>query len=122
MSKRCEDHYKKKIEILKDQTNKQKFLLLYRDLLNRITSLQVKERLWKAQKDSEESVRKGLSQYFAYVEELGDFYTEAQHVNADQVTVPVCVFVSVCLPSYPFCNMYQGLCIKFLFFNILKGF
>jgi len=72
----------------------------YHMLYNPPRTQEVKERLWKAQKDSEESVRKGLSQYFAYVEELGDFYTEGQHVNADQDphTVFECLESMICKP------------------------
>jgi len=73
----------------------------YHMLYNPPRTQEVKERLWKAQKDSEESVRKGLSQYFAYVEELGDFYTEAQHVNADQVTSDCpCLCFCLCVPAF----------------------
>lgn len=56
----------------------------YHMLYNPPRSQEVKERLWRNPKNSEENVRKHLSQYFAYVEELSDFYVDGQHINADQ--------------------------------------
>jgi adenylate kinase len=56
----------------------------YHNLYNPPQSQEVKERLCKHPSDTEEEVRKRLSQYHAYVEEIADFYTDAQHVNADQ--------------------------------------
>jgi len=72
----------------------------YHTLYNPPRSQEVKERLWKNPKDSEENVRKLLSQYFAYVEELGDLYTDGQHVNADQDphTVFECLESMICKP------------------------
>jgi len=72
----------------------------YHTLYNPPRSQEVKDRLWKNPADSEESVRKALSQYFAYVEELGDFYLEGQHVNADQDphTVFECLESMICKP------------------------
>ena len=49
-----------------------------------VSFTKVKDRLWRNPKNSEENVRKHLSQYFAYVEELGDYYVDGQHINADQ--------------------------------------
>jgi adenylate kinase len=55
---------------------------------------QVKERLQIRPGDSEEEVRKRLSNYNAYTEELDDYYGDtAQHVNADQD--PHTVFESI---------------------------
>ncbi|GFR93133.1 adenylate kinase 8-like [Elysia marginata] len=56
----------------------------YHMLYNPPRSQEVKDRLWRNPKNSEENVRKHLSQYFAYVEELSDFYVDGQHINADQ--------------------------------------
>ncbi|CAG5136512.1 unnamed protein product [Candidula unifasciata] len=72
----------------------------YHMLYNPPRSLQVKERLWKHPRDSEENVRKQLSQYLAYAEELYEFYTEGQHINADQDphTVFECLESLICKP------------------------
>ncbi|XP_005108850.1 adenylate kinase 8 [Aplysia californica] len=72
----------------------------YHTLYNPPRSQEVKDRLWKNPKDGEENVRKLLSQYFAYVEELSDFYLDGQHVNADQDphTVFECLESMICKP------------------------
>lgn len=56
----------------------------YHMLYNPPQSQEVKERLCKLPSDTEEEVRKRLAQYHTYVEEIADYYTDAQHVNADQ--------------------------------------
>lgn len=72
----------------------------YHTLYNPPRSQDVKDRLWRNPKDNEENVRKLLSQYFAYVEELSDFYVDGQHVNADQDphTVFECLESMICKP------------------------
>lgn len=56
----------------------------YHMLYNPPRTPEVKERLQRFPKDSEDEVRKRLAQYHAYVEEIADFYLDGQHVNADQ--------------------------------------
>ncbi|KAK3087522.1 hypothetical protein FSP39_006998 [Pinctada imbricata] len=56
----------------------------YHMLYNPPRTQEVIDRLETAPKDSENQVKQRLAQYNAYVEELSDFYTDAQHVNADQ--------------------------------------
>lgn len=53
-------------------------------LYNPPRTQEIKDRLVKHPKDSEEEVRKRLMQYHAYVEELVDYYVDAQHMIADQ--------------------------------------
>jgi len=53
-------------------------------LYNPPQTQEVKERLCQQPSDTEDAVRQRLAQYHTYVEEIADFYTEAQHVNADQ--------------------------------------
>ncbi|KAL8578917.1 hypothetical protein ACOMHN_001879 [Nucella lapillus] len=45
---------------------------------------EVKERLVQHPHDTEDAVRKRLAHYHAYVEEITDYYLDAQHVIADQ--------------------------------------
>ena len=56
----------------------------YHMLYNPPRTQEDKDRLQGHPGDEEEEVRKWLSQYNAYVEEIGDCYTEGQHVNGDQ--------------------------------------
>ncbi|XP_069121761.1 adenylate kinase 8-like [Argopecten irradians] len=56
----------------------------YHMLYNPPRTEDVKERLQKHPKDESEQVNKRLATYNAYVEEISDFYVDAQHVNADQ--------------------------------------
>lgn len=56
----------------------------YHMLYNPPRTQEIKERLQKHPKDGEDAVRRRLAEYSAYVEELADYYTEGQHVNADQ--------------------------------------
>lgn len=56
----------------------------YHMLYNPPRTQEIKERLQKHPKDGEDAVRQRLAEYSAYVEELADYYTEGQHVNADQ--------------------------------------
>ncbi|PVD22287.1 hypothetical protein C0Q70_18096 [Pomacea canaliculata] len=56
----------------------------YHMLYNPPRTQEIKDRLVKHPKDSEEEVRKRLMQYHAYVEELVDYYVDAQHMIADQ--------------------------------------
>uniref|UniRef100_A0A0B6ZSC5 Nucleoside-diphosphate kinase n=1 Tax=Arion vulgaris TaxID=1028688 RepID=A0A0B6ZSC5_9EUPU len=79
-----------------DPTTGERYHMLY----NPPRSQQVKDRLWKNPRDYEENVRKQLSQFIAHVEELSDFYTEGQHINADQDphTVFECLESLICKP------------------------
>ena len=65
----------------------------YHMLYNPPRTQEIKERLEIHKKDTEEQVRKRLAQYHAYCEELQDFYTFGEHVNADQD--PHTVFESI---------------------------
>ena len=56
----------------------------YHMLYNPPRTQEVKERLEQHPSDTEQTVKQKLAQYHAYVEEIADYYTEAQHVNADQ--------------------------------------
>ena len=56
----------------------------YHMLYNPPRTQEVKERLQQHPSDRDEIVRQKLAQYHAYVEEIADYYTEGQHVNADQ--------------------------------------
>ncbi|XP_046560875.1 adenylate kinase 8-like [Haliotis rubra] len=56
----------------------------YHMLYNPPRTPEVKERLQRFPKDSDNEVRKRLAQYHAYIEEIADFYLDGQHVNADQ--------------------------------------
>jgi len=56
----------------------------YHTLYNPPQTQEVKERLQQHAKDTEQAVRQRLAQYNTYEEEISDYYTEAQHVNADQ--------------------------------------
>ncbi|XP_013418058.1 adenylate kinase 8-like [Lingula anatina] len=56
----------------------------YHMLYNPPRTQEVKERLRRAPKDSPEEVQKRLGAYQAFVDELTDYYVDAQHVNADQ--------------------------------------
>ena len=49
-----------------------------------MTIFSVQDRLIIHQKDSEDEVRKRLANFNAYSEEIGDYYEDSQHVNADQ--------------------------------------
>lgn len=53
-------------------------------LYNPPRTQEIKERLKKHPKDGEDAVRQRLAEYSAYVEEIADYYTDGQHVNADQ--------------------------------------
>lgn len=53
-------------------------------LYNPPRTQEIKERLHKHPKDGDDAVRQRLAEYSSYVEEIADYYTEAQHVNADQ--------------------------------------
>lgn len=56
----------------------------YHLLYNPPRTQEVKERLQCRPSDSGTEVRKRLSQYHAYIEEIADYYGNAQHINADQ--------------------------------------
>ncbi|KAK7094985.1 adenylate kinase 8-like [Littorina saxatilis] len=56
----------------------------YHMLYNPPPTQEVKARLDRHPQDQEEAVRKRLAQYHAYVEEISDYYLDAQHVIADQ--------------------------------------
>ena len=56
----------------------------YHMLYNPPQSQEVKERLQQHPSDTEDAVRERLSQYHTYVEEIADYYTDGQRVNADQ--------------------------------------
>ena len=56
----------------------------YHMLYNPPRTQEVKDRLVYHPKDQEEAVRKRLAQYHAYVEEIADYYLDAQHIIADQ--------------------------------------
>ena len=56
----------------------------YHMLYNPPRTQEVKDRLIYHPQDQEEAVRKRLAQYHAYVEEIADYYLDAQHVIADQ--------------------------------------
>ena len=56
----------------------------YHMLYNPPRTQEVKDRLCRSPKDSEDAVRKRLMQYNAYTEEIADFYIDGQHINADQ--------------------------------------
>jgi len=56
----------------------------YHMLYNPPRTQEVKDRLQIHPKDTDENVRKRLTQYHTYSEELSDYYEEAQHINADQ--------------------------------------
>ena len=45
---------------------------------------QVKDRLIVSPKDEDEAVRKQLASYHTFAEELSDYYSDSQHVGADQ--------------------------------------
>ncbi|CAL1545587.1 unnamed protein product [Lymnaea stagnalis] len=79
-----------------DPITGEKYHLLY----NPPISQEVKDRLWKNEKDSEENVSKQLSRFYSYTEELLDYYTDCQHVNADQDphTVFECLESMICKP------------------------
>ncbi|KAI8779473.1 adenylate kinase 8-like [Biomphalaria glabrata] len=79
-----------------DPVTGEKYHLLY----NPPISQEVKDRLWKNEKDSVENVQKNLSQFVAFSEELLDYYTEGQHVNSDQDphTVFECLESMICKP------------------------
>ena len=65
----------------------------YHMLYNPPRTQEVKDRLKIRPKDTDEAVRKRQSQYQTYIEELQDFYTFGQHINADQD--PHTVFESI---------------------------
>ncbi|KAH3886530.1 hypothetical protein DPMN_010541 [Dreissena polymorpha] len=56
----------------------------YHMLYNPPQTQEVKERLLQHPSDTEDSVRQRLAQYHTYVEEIADYYVDAQHINADQ--------------------------------------
>ncbi|KAL5012337.1 hypothetical protein ScPMuIL_010888 [Solemya velum] len=56
----------------------------YHLLYNPPRTQEVKERLECRPSDCDQEVRKRLSQYHAYIEEIADYYSDAQHINADQ--------------------------------------
>jgi adenylate kinase len=56
----------------------------YHMMYNPPRTQEVKDRLEVHPKDNDESVRKRLAQYHAYVEEIVDYYVDGQHINADQ--------------------------------------
>ncbi|CAH1787369.1 unnamed protein product [Owenia fusiformis] len=56
----------------------------YHMLYNPPRTQEVKERLERHPKDSEENVRKRLSEFNTYMEEISDCYPDCQHINADQ--------------------------------------
>ncbi|WAR01696.1 KAD8-like protein [Mya arenaria] len=56
----------------------------YHMMYNPPQTQEVKERLCQQPSDTEDAVRQRLAQYHTYVEEIADFYLDAQHVNADQ--------------------------------------
>lgn len=63
-----------------DQITGERYHMLY----NPPRTQEVKERLQQHPSDTDDTVRQKLAQYHAYVEEIADYYTEGQHVNADQ--------------------------------------
>ncbi|ELT89859.1 hypothetical protein CAPTEDRAFT_200548 [Capitella teleta] len=65
----------------------------YHLLYNPPRTQEVKDRLKISPKDEEEAVRKRLADYHAYSEELADFYSDSQRINADQD--PHTVFESI---------------------------
>lgn len=56
----------------------------YHNLYNPPRTEEVKARLTRHPKDESGEVHKRLGVYNAYMEEISDFYVDAQHVNADQ--------------------------------------
>ncbi|XP_071801816.1 adenylate kinase 8-like [Asterias amurensis] len=56
----------------------------YHALYNPPRTNSIKDRSVQHPTDAEEIVRNRLSQYYAYAEEIADFYEDAQHINADQ--------------------------------------
>ncbi|XP_072176313.1 adenylate kinase 8-like [Diadema setosum] len=62
-------------------------------LYNPAPTSDIKERLAQHPADFEETIRNRLSAYYTYAEEIGEFYEDAQHINADQD--PHTVFESV---------------------------
>ncbi|XP_038046287.1 adenylate kinase 8-like [Patiria miniata] len=56
----------------------------YHALYNPPRTNRIKDRSVQHPKDAEEIVRNRLSQYYAYAEEIADFYEDAHHINADQ--------------------------------------
>ncbi|XP_064649202.1 adenylate kinase 8-like [Lineus longissimus] len=56
----------------------------YHMMYNPPRTQEVKDRLEVHPKDTDDAVRKRLSGYHAYVEEIADYYVDGQHINADQ--------------------------------------
>nr|XP_054770114.1 adenylate kinase 8-like [Lytechinus pictus] len=65
----------------------------YHALYNPAPTSDIKERTAQHPVDFEEKIRERLAAYYAYSEEIGDFYEDAQHIIADQD--PHTVFESV---------------------------
>jgi len=65
----------------------------YHLLYNPPLTQEIKDRLSTFPPDDEEQVRKRLSQYHAYSEELTDYYVDGQLINGDQD--PHTVFESI---------------------------
>lgn len=56
----------------------------YHMLYNPPRTQEVKDRLVRHPRDEDAAVHKRLAQYHSYIEELSDYYTDAQHIIADQ--------------------------------------
>ncbi|KAK2170983.1 hypothetical protein NP493_1119g00051 [Ridgeia piscesae] len=56
----------------------------YHILYNPPPTQEIKERLVVDPRDQQDAVKKRLARYNAYMDELADFYTDSQHINADQ--------------------------------------
>lgn len=56
----------------------------YHALYNPPRTVELKDRGSQHPKDVEDDVRQRLSAFYAYAEEIADFYQDAQHINADQ--------------------------------------
>ena len=56
----------------------------YHALYNPPRTTDIKERSAQHPMDAEDTIKQRLSNYYAYAEEIADFYEDAQHINADQ--------------------------------------
>lgn len=56
----------------------------YHALYNPAPTSDIKDRTAQHPADLEEKIRERLAAYYAYSEEISDFYEDAQHINADQ--------------------------------------
>ncbi|KAJ8039275.1 Adenylate kinase 8 [Holothuria leucospilota] len=56
----------------------------FHSLYNPPRTVEIKERGVQQPSDAEEEVHQRLSAFYAYAEEIADFYEDAQHINADQ--------------------------------------